>query len=262
MAPFAEEKQVEKVKRQWGADSHQDPMPVVPRIAGEWSMAFGRAAVVVTVAAWVALVVTILARVLRTNSSTNVVETVGFLVAVTMLAASALAYLVGRLGFYYRAGRHRRVPRAMLDDYFYRRQPRLTALVPSYQEEPGVILMTLLSTALQEYPDMRVVLLVDDPPAPRYAGPRKLLDSALALPAEVERLLSEPRERCDRALARFEATVDWTAHRRLRTCSPSPRSTTTRPNGCATLARATNPLITTSGSSRRTSSASSPRIRR
>lgn len=209
MAPFAEEKQAEKVRRQWGADSHQDPMPVVPRIAGEWSMGFGRAAVVVTVAAWVALVVTVLARVFRTDSNTNVVETVGFLVAVTMLAASALAYLVGRLGFYYRAGRHRRVPRAMLDEYFYRRQPRLTALVPSYQEEPGVILMTLLSTALQEYPDMRVVLLVDDPPAPRYAGPRKLLDSALALPAEVERLLSEPRERCDRALARFEATVDW-----------------------------------------------------
>jgi len=36
-----------------------------------------------------------------------------------------------------------------------------------------VVLMTMLSTALQEYPDLRVVLLVDDPPNPRYAGPRK-----------------------------------------------------------------------------------------
>src|ERR1700761_9010406 len=209
MAPFANEKQEKRVKRQWGADSHSDPMPVVPRIAGDWSMGFGRGAVVLTVFAWAALVITILVRVLRVHSDTNVVETIGFLVAVTMLAASALAYLVGRLGFYYRAGKHRRVPRAMIDEFFYRRQPRLTAIVPSYQEEPGVILMTLLSTALQEYPDIRVVLLIDDPPKPRYAGPRKLLDSALALPAEVERLLSEPRERFVRSLETFEENVDW-----------------------------------------------------
>jgi len=68
--------------------------------------------------------------------------------------------------------------------------------------------MTMLSTALQEYPDLRVVLLVDDPPNPRYAGPRKLLDSAHALPAEVERLLSEPRRRFDRALEGFEMSID------------------------------------------------------
>jgi cellulose synthase/poly-beta-1,6-N-acetylglucosamine synthase-like glycosyltransferase len=209
MAPFAEEKPAPGTKRQWGADSHQDPMPVVPRIAGEWSMGFGRAAVVLTVAAWLALVITILARAFHAHSDTNLVETFGFLGAVTMLAFSALAYLVGRLGFYYRAGRHRRVPRAMIDEFFYRHQPRLTAIVPSYQEEPGVILMTLLSTALQEYPDIKVVLLIDDPPKPRYAGPRQLLDSALALPAEVEHLLSEPRERFDRALNQLEDTLDW-----------------------------------------------------
>ncbi len=73
-----------------------------------------------------------------------------------------------------------------------------------------MILMTLLSTALQEYPDLRVVLLVDDPPNPRYAGPRRLLDSAEALPAEVERLLSEPRRRFDLALERWETSVDPT----------------------------------------------------
>ncbi len=63
-----------------------------------------------------------------------------------------------------------------------------------------MILMTLLSTALQEYPDLRVVLLVDDPPNPRYAGPRRCSTRRSALPAEVERLLSEPRRRFDRAL--------------------------------------------------------------
>ncbi|HEY2480525.1 MAG TPA: hypothetical protein VGI17_17565, partial [Solirubrobacterales bacterium] len=46
-------------RRQWGADTHKDPMPQVPRIAGDWTMAFGRAAVVLTVAAWVALFVSV-----------------------------------------------------------------------------------------------------------------------------------------------------------------------------------------------------------
>jgi len=201
------------VRRQWGADEHKDPIPAVPRIAGDWSMAFGRAAVVVTVAMWVALVVTVLnSQVLEgVSGHASLVETIGFLTAVSVLAASAVAYLFARLGFYYRARLHRRIPRAMVDEFFADNRPTVTALVPSYQEEPGVILMTLLSTALQEYPDLRVVLLIDDPPNPQYAGPRRLLDSALSLPGEVERLLSEPRRRLDAALALFEATVDMDA---------------------------------------------------
>jgi cellulose synthase/poly-beta-1,6-N-acetylglucosamine synthase-like glycosyltransferase len=197
-------------RRQWGADKNMDPMPQVPRIAGDWTMAVGRFAVVFTVAAWAALMVSVInGQVIEgVAGHASLTETVGFLTAVSLLAASATAYLFGRLGFYYRTKEGRRTPRAMLDEFFAERRPTVTALIPSYQEEPGVILMTLLSTALQEYPDMRVVLLVDDPPNPRYAGPRKLLDSAHALPAEVERLLSEPRRRFDRALGGFEVSVD------------------------------------------------------
>ena len=138
-------------------------------------MAFGRAAVVFTVATWLALVVTVLnSQVLEgVAGRASVVETVGFLIAVSFLAASATAYLFARLGFYYRAKRHHRMPRAMIDEFYATRRPTVTALVPSYQEEPGVILMTLLSTALQEYPDLRVVLLVDDEPNPRYARPAR-----------------------------------------------------------------------------------------
>jgi cellulose synthase/poly-beta-1,6-N-acetylglucosamine synthase-like glycosyltransferase len=203
-------KQADGVRRQWGADRNSDPMPQVPRIAGDWTMAFGRAAVVLTVAAWAALVISVVnGQVIEgVAGHASLTEVAGFLAAVTMLAASATAYLFGRLGFYYRTKEGRRTPRAMLDEFFAERRPTVTALIPSYQEEPGVILMTLLSTALQEYPDLRVVLLVDDPPNPRYAGPRRLLDSAEALPAEVERLLSEPRRRFDRSLAHFEASYD------------------------------------------------------
>jgi cellulose synthase/poly-beta-1,6-N-acetylglucosamine synthase-like glycosyltransferase len=202
--------QSDGVRRQWGADRNSDPMPQVPRIAGDWTMTFGRGAVVLTVAAWLALVVSVVnSQVIEgVDGHAPLLETLGFLLAVTFLAASATAYLFGRLGFYYRTKEGRRTPRAMLEEFYAERRPPVTALIPSYSEEPGVILMTLLSTALQEYPDLRVVLLVDDPPNPRYAGPRKLLDSAVALPAEVERLLSEPRRRFDLALERFEATVD------------------------------------------------------
>ena len=203
-------KQNEGPRRQWGADANKDPMPQVPRIAGDWTMTFGRFAVVFTVAAWAALFVTVVnGQVIEgVAGHASLIETIGFLTAVTLLAASAIAYLFGRLGFYYRTKDGRRTPRAMLDEFYAERRPSVTALIPSYQEEPGVILMTLLSTALQEYPDVRVVLLIDDPPNPRYAGPRRLLDSAVALPAEVERLLSGPRRRFDLALERFESSFD------------------------------------------------------
>ncbi len=201
-------------RSEWGANREKNPMPAVPRIAGEWTMPLGRGAVVITVAAWVALVSTVIkSQVLDGGAGrASLLQTIGFLLVVSLLAASALAYLVGRLGFYYRAKRHRRVPRAMLDDYFAETRPSLTALVPSYQEEQGVIRMTLLSTALQEYPDMRVVLLIDDPPDPRYATPYRQLSAARALPGEIEELLSGPRRRFDEALARFEATVDCEAY--------------------------------------------------
>jgi cellulose synthase (UDP-forming) len=203
-------------RRQWGADRHENPMPAVPRKPGDWTMTIGRAALVVTVVSWIALVVTVVKSQLLDGGPdrASVLQTVGFLVVVSALAASAVAYLVGRLGFYYRAERHRRVPRAMLDDYFDHTRPSLTALVPSYQEEPGVIRMTLLSIALQEYPDIKVTLLIDDPPDPRYAGPYRQLAAARAMGAEIENLLATPRQRFDEALEHFEAGADRGAYAR------------------------------------------------
>jgi cellulose synthase/poly-beta-1,6-N-acetylglucosamine synthase-like glycosyltransferase len=40
--------------------------------------------------------------------------------------------------------------------------PSLLCLVPSYKEELRTVRQTVLA-ALQEYPDRRVVLLIDDP---------------------------------------------------------------------------------------------------
>jgi hypothetical protein len=97
---------------------------------------------------------------------------------------------------------------ARIDEFFARRTTSLTTLVPSYQEEEDVIRMTLLSAALQEYPDQRIVLLIDDPPDPRYAQPYQQLHAARALPDQVQALLAEPRARFDQALEHWEPVLD------------------------------------------------------
>ena len=63
--------------------------------------------------------------------------------------------------------------------------PRLTILVPSYKEQRDVIIQTLISAALQPVPDLRVVLLIDDPPVPRTDEDRELLATARALTVEL-----------------------------------------------------------------------------
>ena len=44
--------------------------------------------------------------------------------------------------------------------------PSLAVLVPSYKEEERVVSRALLSASLAEYPNKRVVLLIDDAPEP------------------------------------------------------------------------------------------------
>jgi cellulose synthase/poly-beta-1,6-N-acetylglucosamine synthase-like glycosyltransferase len=67
--------------------------------------------------------------------------------------------------------------------------PELVILVPSYKEEPSVVLQTLLSAALMDYPQRRIVLLIDDPPDPKTSTDRKLLAGARQLPVEITNLL-------------------------------------------------------------------------
>jgi cellulose synthase/poly-beta-1,6-N-acetylglucosamine synthase-like glycosyltransferase len=191
--------------REWGSDRHQNPMPIVPRPPDERLVSLGRLAVALCVTAWLAFVIA--SAVTDFNgyheSAGDVIQSIGFVILVTLLAFSALAYMTARLGFYYRARTHRRAARATIDDFFSVRRPSLTAVVPSYQEDARVIRMTLLSAALQEYPDMRVVLLIDDPPEPRYAAPYRLLKAARELPLEIEELLAEPSTRFSLAADRF-----------------------------------------------------------
>lgn len=115
-------------------------------------------------------------------------------------------YLVARHGALHRFSKHARVPRAILDKYFAKSQPSITVLVPSYNEEYQVVRKTLLSAALQEYPNLQVVLLLDDKPNPTNLEDIKRLEAIRMLGKDIKSLLSEPHGRFQRAFKDFQKT--------------------------------------------------------
>jgi cellulose synthase/poly-beta-1,6-N-acetylglucosamine synthase-like glycosyltransferase len=179
-------------------------MPAVAPAPSDTRIGVGRLAVVVTLLGWLAyftrwLFLEVLSP--QYASPRSKVEAGIYLLIMSLLTASALAYLVCRLGSMYRSREHRRVPRAVLDGFFTQVTAPLTVLVPSYKEEARVVRNTLLSAALQEYPDLRVVLLIDDPPHPAGARDQAILEQARALPGQIHQLLAEPH-------AYFAAALD------------------------------------------------------
>ncbi|HVX21579.1 MAG TPA: glycosyltransferase family 2 protein [Acidimicrobiales bacterium] len=172
-----------------------EPLPPVATPAPDSTAAIGRLAIFVTVAGWVVFIATTVATQFFAGRATTLRfkwEAVLYMVVVSFLTLSSLSYLTARLGYYLRIRSHRRVPRAAVDDFLSRTHHTLTCLVPSYQEDEHIIRMTLFSAALQEYPDMEVVLLIDDPPEPRTARGRRLLAQVRALPASVQDALARP----------------------------------------------------------------------
>ena len=170
-------------------------------------MLIGQLAIAVTVIGWALFVIQTLTRSSLGGGDDAPplgLATIVYLVIMSLLACSALAYLTTRLGYYSRTRSHRRATRAELAQPFERDAPTLNVLIPSYQEELRTNRLTVLSAALQEYPDLEVTLLVDDPPQPRYRRPAQMLADALALPGEVEALLGVPLRRAQAALDGFE----------------------------------------------------------
>jgi cellulose synthase/poly-beta-1,6-N-acetylglucosamine synthase-like glycosyltransferase len=169
-------------------------------------LARSRIAIVVTVLAWLAYVVsTVLRQYLDygNHGFRFTMESIGYVVIVTLLTFSALMYLVARTGAFQRFQSHTRVPRAELERHFAENPTGITVLVPSYAEEPEVVRATLLSAALQEFPELRVVLLLDDDPAPKSQAAADRLARTHEAVAGIERLLAEPAEHVDRAVRQF-----------------------------------------------------------
>lgn len=193
-------------RRQWGAERRTQPLPMVHDKPTTRKIAMSRLAIVTTVTLWAAYVIyTIIRQFFEgQNSFEFTLQAFGYLIVVTFLTFSALMYLITRQGALQRFAAHVRVPRAQLDRHFSKDPSSITVLVPSYAEETQVVRKTLLSAALQEYPGMNVVLLVDDNPNPKDPHVAAKLNATRALGTEITRLFDEPRTRFTSALRNFD----------------------------------------------------------
>jgi cellulose synthase (UDP-forming) len=193
-------------KRQWGTERQTLPLSNFHDRPSSRKIEFSRFAVVLTIFFWAMYVTSVIFRQLieGPQSYQFTLEAFGYLIVVSFLTFSALMYLVTRQGAFQRFSKHVRVPRAVLDKYFATHQPSITVLVPSYSEETQVVRKTLLSAALQEYPDIRVVLLLDDDYSKVRSENLERFKATRALSNDIKTLLSEPYERFSAALSRFE----------------------------------------------------------
>ncbi|MGO4250557.1 glycosyltransferase family 2 protein [Paenarthrobacter sp. RAF54_2] len=196
-------------KRQWGSERRSEPLAIVHPAPSTRKIIWGRVAILVTIAAWMYYVISTIIRQFVDNPNSGFrfgIESFSYLIVVTFLTFSALMYLMARQGALYRFKEHRRVPRGELDNHFTRYKDAVTVLVPSYAEEPQVVRLTLWSAALQEFPDLRVVLLLDDPPHPTDPDIAQRLNETRALAGQISDALKEPAARTRAALAAFRKT--------------------------------------------------------
>jgi cellulose synthase (UDP-forming) len=193
-------------KRQWGTEKSTTPLPILHAKPSTTKLTLSRMAIVLTVAFWVLYIFSIIVRQLidGPQSYQFTMEAFSYAFVVSILTFSSLMYLVARQGALQRFSKHTRVPRSTLDKYFSNNCPGVTVLVPSYNEETGVIRKTLLSAALQEYPNLKIVLLVDNKPNPTNPEDLVRLESARALGRDIKVFLSEPYKRFKKALNSFE----------------------------------------------------------
>lgn len=181
-------------QRQVGAERRSEPMSIMHPRPSDAKIAWARVSIIATVVFWIVYVFTTIIRqfIEETGNFRFTMEAIGYLVVVTFLTFSALMYLLARLGALYRFRDHHRVPRAELDRHFREHDGGITVLVPSYAEEPAVVRGTLWSAALQEFADLRVVLLIDDKPVQNSEEDRSRLEETLALPQQIADALAVP----------------------------------------------------------------------
>lgn len=194
-------------KRQWGAEKRTTPLSIFHDKPSTRKIVFSRLAIIFTVVFWLVYVTSVIIRqFFTTNSYDFTMQAFGYLFVVSVLTFSAFIYLITRQGAFQRFTKHIRVSRYLLDKHFSKNQPKITVLVPSYNEEPQVIRKTLLSAALQEYPDIKIVLLLDDKPTPKNEKDAAQLEATYKLVNDINYRLSQPYRYFSKALENFENT--------------------------------------------------------
>src|SRR5262245_48550591 len=127
-----------------------------------------------------------------------------FMLIVALLLWGNLVYQLTRLAYFLRRLNHRPAPASLLEEFSDGAVPPLTILVPSYKEEPQVVQRTLFSAALQDYPNRRVVLLIDDPPHPGNPDDGRALRRIQSLPIRLQTLFVDAAKPFGRECAAYE----------------------------------------------------------
>jgi cellulose synthase (UDP-forming) len=128
-----------------------------------------------------------------------------FAIAVLFLMWGALFYLITRWAFFKRILNHQPPSRDKLEEAYDADRPRpLAVLVPSYKEELRIVRMMLMSAALSEYPDRRVILLIDDPPNPASPQDARNLAATRGLVRELNAMFRARNRRYEAELHAFQ----------------------------------------------------------
>lgn len=137
------------------------------------------------------------------------------------LVVVTLVYQANRWGYHRRRAGQAAAARATADElrqlYGPRADPGLvTVLIPSYREDVRIVRQTVLSAALQDVPDRRVVICVDDPPAPATTAGVDDLAAVRELPDLLNHALREADRQVEELLLDDErSSVPETASRAL-----------------------------------------------
>lgn len=154
-------------KRQWGTEKNTEILPILHEKPSTLKMALSRIAILATIIFWLIYIFSIIIRQVFYGNTTYhfTLEAFSYTIVVSLLTLSSLIYLITRHGALKRFSAHQRASKDELDKFFSSHRPSLTVLVPSLNEEFSVIRKTIISAALQEYPELNIVLLIDDKPA-------------------------------------------------------------------------------------------------
>lgn len=196
-------------KHQWGSERDLTPLPWLHDRPSTLKLVLSRIAIFLTVFFWVVYILSIVIRQIVDGSQNYdfTMEAFVYATVVTLLTFSALMYLISRLGALERFSKHVRVPHAVLEKHFVENKSSITVLVPSYNEEPGVIKKTLMSAALQEYPHIKVVLLIDDNPFPTDEKVLARLNETRNIAVEINNTMQVPYQKFTSALEEFKRKV-------------------------------------------------------
>jgi cellulose synthase (UDP-forming) len=179
-----------------------------------------RAAIAITLLAWVAASVDaaeVLSRRWHQGDLNGSLEQILFIAIVQALIWGNFVYQFTRLGYLQRRLAHRPLSREERERICGQGEqaPRLAILVPSYKEELAVVRRALLSAALQDYPNRRVVLLIDDPPNPTAAADQAALEAMRQLPAQLQQSFGAAAEPLKSAHAAFQRRRLFGVHRKF-----------------------------------------------